>query len=46
MERDGRFPRRVQLGSNAVGWYLDEVDQWLETRRTVPSPDGADQVTP
>ncbi len=29
-ERDGQFPRRVRLGGNSVGWFEDEVDEWLE----------------
>jgi len=27
-----RFPAPVRLGSRAVGWLADEVDQWLEAR--------------
>ena len=30
-ERDP-FPRRVQLGVNRTGWYLHEVEVWLESR--------------
>lgn len=29
-ELAGVFPRRVQCGENAVGWYEDEVDAHLE----------------
>lgn len=32
MERQGRFPGRVQLGGNSVGWFLSEILDWLETR--------------
>ena len=32
LEADGKFPQRVQLGENSVGWYEDEVDQWITTR--------------
>lgn len=31
-ERDGLFPRRVQLGPQAVGWYEDEVSEWILSR--------------
>lgn len=31
-EREGRFPRRRQLGPNRVGWLEAEVDEWLESR--------------
>jgi prophage regulatory protein len=32
MERDGLFPRRVQLGPHAVAWYEDEVEAWCASR--------------
>lgn len=25
-EKQGKFPRRVRLGVNSVGWFEDEVD--------------------
>ena len=31
----GQFPRRIQIGKNAVGWWDDEIDAWLESRRIV-----------
>jgi prophage regulatory protein len=34
-ERAGQFPRRVQLGTNSVGWFEDEVNQWLADRERV-----------
>jgi len=33
MEKAGRFPKRIQLGGNSVGWFESEVDQWLEKKR-------------
>ena len=32
MEREGKFPRRLQLGPNAVGWLECEVDDWISAR--------------
>jgi prophage regulatory protein len=32
-EREGKFPQRIQLGANSVGWYEHEVDEWLTSRR-------------
>ena len=29
---DDDFPAAVILGPNAVGWYEDELDAWLESR--------------
>ena len=31
-ERNGSFSRRIQLGPMAVGWFEDEVLEWLRTR--------------
>jgi prophage regulatory protein len=37
-EAAGQFPKRIQLGENSVGWFEDEIDQHLESRRVrVPS---------
>lgn len=27
-----RFPRRIQLTQNRVGWLLSEVEDWLQQR--------------
>jgi len=32
MERDGRFPKRIQLGGNSTGWIESEIDAWLDGR--------------
>ncbi len=32
LERDGRFPKRVQISDNAVGWYEREVLAWRARR--------------
>ena len=32
LEDEGKFPLRVQLGENRVGWLLEEVDQWIESK--------------
>lgn len=32
LEKAGKFPKRVQLGSNRVGWVEDEVLDWLQKR--------------
>ena len=28
-EKKGVFPKRVQLGSNSIGWYEHEIDEYL-----------------
>ncbi|WP_244668936.1 helix-turn-helix transcriptional regulator [Rhodobium orientis] len=32
LEAAGKFPKRVQLGSNRVGWVEEEVLDWLRAR--------------
>ncbi len=45
---DDDFPAPVQLGPNAIGWYENEIDTWLESRPRVswaadatPEPEAA-----
>ena len=33
LERKNKFPNRIQLTVNAVGWDEKEVIAWLESRR-------------
>ncbi len=32
LERSGRFPERVRLGPNSVGWVESEVLAWIDAR--------------
>lgn len=32
MEKSGKFPRRITLGENSVGWLSDEIEQWVEKK--------------
>ena len=32
LERDGRFPRKIQLGPNSVGYVESEIDEWIAAR--------------
>lgn len=32
LEKDGKFPKRIQLGPNRVGWVESEVLDWLQER--------------
>ena len=32
LENAGKFPKRIQLGPNRVGWVEDEVLDWLRER--------------
>ena len=31
-EAAGRFPKRIALGANSVGWLETEIDSWIEAR--------------
>lgn len=39
--RAGKFPESVVIGDNSIGWYLDEIQQWIEAR-----PRGVAAVNP
>ena len=50
LERKGKFPQRLQLSDNAVGWRESEIDLWIENRTSrrpgvVPGP-GLPEVQP
>jgi len=32
LEKAGKFPKRVQLGPNRVGWIESEIYGWLKQR--------------
>ena len=32
LERAEKFPKRVRLGPNRMGWVLDEILDWLQER--------------
>jgi prophage regulatory protein len=32
LEKQGKFPRRIQVGANRVGWLLSEVHAWIAAR--------------
>jgi prophage regulatory protein len=34
MEQRGEFPRRIVLTSRNVAWDLDEVEAWIEARKS------------
>lgn len=36
MERDGKFPRRLRLGSHTVRWRLSEILVWIANLPTSP----------
>ena len=45
LEGRGEFPQRVQIGPGRIGWWSDEVDQWLASR-TRGAPPRREQLEP
>jgi predicted DNA-binding transcriptional regulator AlpA len=37
LEKSGRFPARVRVGGNTIGWVEDEIDAFL--RRSIEARD-------
>ena len=35
LEAKGKFPKRIWVTENTVGWYDDELDEWLDSRPRV-----------
>ena len=46
LEKMGRFPRRIRLGTNTVAWREDEVDGWSAARQAEQRPARADHARP
>ena len=40
LERDGKFPSRIQLGPRCVGWKEEDIEKWIESRPTVVQEKG------
>jgi prophage regulatory protein len=36
LEKEGKFPKRIQIGARRVGWYLSEIEGWLAQRPKGP----------
>lgn len=32
LEKQGKFPRRLDIGENRVGWRWVEIEAWLKSR--------------
>jgi prophage regulatory protein len=32
LEKAGKFPRRIKLGGNSVGWFSTEIEKWLSKK--------------
>ena len=38
LEKEGKFPQRVQLGPCRVGWVVEEVEAWVRERASQRTP--------
>jgi predicted DNA-binding transcriptional regulator AlpA len=38
LERLGRFPGRISLGANRVGWSRQEILEWIEQKKREREP--------
>lgn len=38
LEQEGKFPRRIKVSVNRVGWIADEVNAWLAERIAASRP--------
>jgi prophage regulatory protein len=46
LEKAGKFPRRLRLSTQAVGWELGQVEEWIASReRVVAGHDSGDATT-
>ena len=34
LEKNGLFPKRIQLTQNRVGWDLEDVERWILEKKT------------
>jgi|TARA_B100000315_G_scaffold111505_1_gene102289 predicted DNA-binding transcriptional regulator AlpA len=37
MERAGKFPQRISISPNRVGWRDDDINDWIDSRPQVGS---------
>jgi len=42
LERQNKFPKRIQIGARRVGWYLSHIEAWLADREKGIPLDGSD----
>jgi len=33
LEKADKFPRRIRLGQNRIGWLLTDIEAWILSRR-------------
>jgi prophage regulatory protein len=43
LEQVGRFPKRIRLGANRVGWSLRELQEWITARKAERNDNSFDE---
>jgi prophage regulatory protein len=33
LEASNNFPKRIILSKNSIGWYLEEIEEWIKNRK-------------
>ena len=33
LEKAGKFPKRIDVGENRVGWHLASIEAWINSRQ-------------
>ncbi len=36
LEKAGKFPQRLKIGQNRVGWRVIDIEEWITVRLPVP----------
>ena len=45
LEREGRFPKRIQLGTNSVGWLANELAAWIAAKAKARTASSTSEAT-
>jgi len=45
LERAGQFPNRISLLGGRVGWYAQEIQKWIRSRRTSQTQRGENTMS-
>jgi prophage regulatory protein len=41
LEKAGKFPQRLKIGQNRVGWRVIDIEEWITARLPVPFDESA-----
>ena len=32
LEREGKFPKRIKISENTIGWFPKDIEKWIQDR--------------